>query len=116
MKIEKTPYGSRFQNEVREIEITDPEVEDFFFKLVEINDQGKKESLLFTKHKEILENITQYTQEQILQYASVLLKFSPSSAFLAGRIMKEWSKQDEESALVSGTIQSGVSDDVTGII
>jgi hypothetical protein len=117
MEISEKPFDPRFQESVREIEISDPEIEKFFFDLSIEDKQTTKNILIGDKYREILGNIARYTEPEILQYASVFLKFSSSADFYAGKIMKEWQAHQDtakkESELVSGTIQVSVSEDVS---
>lgn len=108
MKIPEQPFGLQNQEEVKALEITDPEVDKFFFELAPASSQSKKNLMIGDKYREILEDIAQYTEEQILQYASVFLKFSSSADFYAGKIMKAWNEQPESTKKKAEAIQKEV--------
>jgi len=115
MEIAAMPYEEGFQSEVRGLEVTDPQFKEFSSKL-EGHEKRKVETMLFMKHREILSNITQYSEDQILQFSAVMLKSSNCLNLHAGTLMKEWYKQKKDTAKNIGDVESGISNQTTEVL
>lgn len=90
MEISEWPYDDRFHEEVKQVEASDPEIEKFFFDLGSESKQSRKNLMISQKYREIMKNLSSYTESQILQWASVFLNFGTDAQLYAGTMMKEW--------------------------
>jgi uncharacterized protein YajQ (UPF0234 family) len=113
MEIPERPYDDRFQVKLQELEITDPDVEDFFLNLARFDDK-RKDAAIALKSYEILGSINSYTEEQILQYASLFLQYSPKRNLEAGTIMKRWKEHHNGKQNVAN-ITNDVADNVKNV-
>lgn len=113
MEIPEHPYDDRFQSTLRELEITDPDVEDFFLNVARL-DNKRKDAAIALKSHEILGSIDRYTEEQILQYASLFLQYSPKRNLEAGTIMKRW-KEHHNGKQTVADVTSKVAEDVHNV-
>ena len=113
MEIPERPYDDRFQRKLRELEITDPDVEDFFLNLARL-DNKRKDAAIALKSHEILGSIGNYTEKQILQYASLFLQYSPKRNLEAGTIMKRWKEYHNGKQTVTD-VTNEVAEDVNTI-
>ncbi len=113
MEIPKRPYDDRFQAKLRELEITDPEVEDFFLNLAHL-DNKRKDAAISHKANAILASIDTYTEPQILQYASLFLQYSPKRNLEAGTIMKRW-KEHHNGKQTVADVKNEVEESVNNI-
>jgi len=110
MEISKMPFDEKFQSEVRGIQITDPAVLELVAKL-DTCDKNRAEAILYTHHRKLMDGeITQYTEQQVLQLAAVFLRASSTLNLQAGDLMKAWQKQNESAAQNVEAVTSGVSD------